>query len=278
MKTLAEILHLSTEFLQKRGIEKPRRQVEELLSYVLKLPRIELYMQYDRPLIEQELTQLREAIKRRAEGEPWQYIAGEVEFLGCRIQINKNVLIPRQETEILADRILKELPSTPVEIWDVCSGSGCIGIALKKKRPDCKVALSDISAEALSTARQNGELNAAEIELLQGDLLVPFQGRQADIIVCNPPYISEKDFSQLDREVRNWEPKTALVGGLTGLEFYERLAVELPGYLKPSAKVYFEIGTGMGDKVKNLFHAPCWKSAQITQDWSSHDRFLTLTT
>ncbi len=113
MKTLSEVLKLSTEFLQKKGIDRARRQVEELLSYVLKLPRIELYMQFDRPLLEQELTELRDAIKRRAEGEPWQYIAGEVEFLGCRIKVNKNVLIPRQETEILADKILKELPTTP---------------------------------------------------------------------------------------------------------------------------------------------------------------------
>src|ERR1700688_1627240 len=186
MKTLGEILTLSAEFLQKRGIDRPRRQVEELLSFVLKLPRIELYMQYDRPMIEAELIQLREAVKRRAEGEPWQYIAGEVEFLGCRIKVNKNVLIPRQETEILADRILKELPTTPVEIWDVCTGSGCIGIALKKKRPDCKVILSDISPEALAVAKENAEKNGVEVELLQGDLLGPFHGK-ADIIVCNPP-------------------------------------------------------------------------------------------
>jgi release factor glutamine methyltransferase len=276
MKTLGEILSLSIDFLQRKGVDRARRQVEELLSYVLKLPRIELYMQFDRPMIEQELTQLREAIKRRAEGEPWQYIAGEVEFLGCRLKVNKDVLIPRQETEILADRILKELPSTPVEIWDVCTGSGCIGIALKKKRPDCRVILADISPEALTIARENAQQNEVEVELLQGDLLKPFQGK-ADIIVCNPPYISEKAFTQLDREVRQWEPKTALIGGPSGLEFYERLSVELPRYLNPNSKVYFEIGAGMGEQVKNLFESSIWKNKQITQDWSSHDRYLTLT-
>jgi release factor glutamine methyltransferase len=275
MKTLSEVLKLSTEFLQKKGIDRARRQVEELLSYVLKLPRIELYMQFDRPLIEKELTELREAIKRRSEGEPWQYIAGEVEFLGCRIQVNKNVLIPRQETEILADRILKELPITPVEIWDVCTGCGCIGISLKKKRPDCKVILSDISKEALAVAKENAEKNGVEVELLQGDLLGPFQGK-ADVIVCNPPYISEKDYTQLDREVREWEPKTALVGGSSGFEFYQRLSHDLPRYLNPNGKVYFEIGTGMGEQIKNLFPSSTWKTVQIAQDWSSHDRFVTL--
>ncbi|HUD01276.1 MAG TPA: peptide chain release factor N(5)-glutamine methyltransferase, partial [Rhabdochlamydiaceae bacterium] len=127
-----------------------------------------------------------------------------------------------------------------------------------------------------ATTRQNALQNGVEVEILQGDLLAPFKG-QADIIDCNPPYIAEKEFSQLDREVRQWEPLEALVGGLTGLEFYQRLAIELPRYLKSNGKVYFEIGTGMGEQVKNLFHALCWKSCQITQDWSSHDRYLTLT-
>lgn len=276
MKTLGEILKLSIEFLQKRGIERPRRAVEELLSSVLKLSRIELYMQFDRPLIEKELVEFREAVKRRAEGEPWQYIAGEVEFLGCRLQVTKNVLIPRQETEILTDKILKELPAHPVEIWDICTGSGCIGIALKKKRPDCKVVLSDISPEALALARKNGLQNGVEVELVQGDLLQPFQSKKADIIVCNPPYIAEKDFQGLDREVREWEPKTALVGGPSGFEFYQRMAAQLPPYLNPQGKVYFEIGTGMGGQVKNLFTSSFWKSQRVDQDWSSHDRYLIL--
>ncbi|HEX2579509.1 MAG TPA: peptide chain release factor N(5)-glutamine methyltransferase [Rhabdochlamydiaceae bacterium] len=274
MKTLGEILKLSSDFLHKKGIDRPRREVEELLSWVLHLPRIELYMQFDRPLIEQELTQLREAVKRRAEGEPWQYIAGEVEFFSCRIKVNKDVLIPRQETEILVDRIVKELPASPVEIWDVCTGSGCIGIALKKKRVDCKVILSDISKEALSVAKENAEKNGVEVEFLQGDLLQPFQGK-ADIIVCNPPYISEKEYANLDREVRQWEPKTALVGGI---QFYERLSHDLPRYLNPNGKVYFEMGTGMGQQIKNLFLVAPWKTVQIIQDWSSHDRFLLLET
>lgn len=276
MKTLGEILKLSSEFLQKRGIEKPRRQVEELLSYVLKLPRIELYMQFDRPLVEKELEQLREAVKRRAEGEPWQYIAGEVEFLGCRIQVNKKVLIPRQETEILADKIVKELPAHPVEIWDLCTGSGCIGIALKKKRPDCKVVLSDISPDALALARENALQNGVEVEFVQGDLLQPFQGKKADLIVCNPPYIAEKDYLGLDREVREWEPKTALVGGPSGFEFYQRMASVLPHYLNPRGKVYFEIGRGMGEEVKNLFTSSVWKNPRVDPDWSSQDRYLIL--
>lgn len=275
MKTLGEILKLSTDFLQKRGIDRPRREVEELLAHVLQLPRIELYMQFDRPLIEAELVQLREAVKRRAEGEPSQYIAGSVEFLDCRLKVNRNVLIPRPETEILVDRILKELPATPVEIWDVCTGSGCIGIALKKKRPDCKVVLSDISPEALAVAQDNAAYNLVDVEFLQGDLLAPFQGCKADIVVCNPPYVTEQEYASLDKEVRDWEPRKALVGGLL---FYQRLSHELPHYLNSGGKVYLEIGAKMGEQVKNLFNSPAWKSPQIAQDWSSHDRYLIIST
>ena len=130
MKTLGEILKISTDFLAQKGIESPRLQVEELLSHVLNVPRIELYMQFDRPLIEAELSQLRDYIKKRAQRMPWQYIVGEVQFLGCRIGVTQDVLIPRPETEILADKIVKELPSYPVTIWDICCGSGCIGIAI----------------------------------------------------------------------------------------------------------------------------------------------------
>lgn len=273
MKTLGEVLTLSAEFLQKHSIERPRRQVEELLSHALKLPRIELYMQYDRPMIEKELNELREYIKRRAQGEPWQYIVGEVEFFGCRIQVNRDVLIPRQETEILVDLIAKQLPTHPIEIWDVCTGSGCIGIALKKKRPDCKVVMSDISKESLEVARENASRNGVEVEFLQGDLMAPFQERKADLVVCNPPYVTEQEYPQLDREVRDWEPKRALVGGIL---FYERLAKELPSYLNPGAKVYLELGTGMGEQVLSLFHPATWSHREIQKDWSSHDRFLVL--
>jgi release factor glutamine methyltransferase len=278
MKTLSEILALSTEYLKKKGIDRPRRQVEELLSCVLKMPRIELYMQFDRPMIEEELVQLREAVKRRGEGEPWQYIAGSVEFLGCQIEVNRSVLIPRPETEILTDRILKELPDQPVEIWDICTGSGCIGIAIKKKRPDCRVVLSDSSKAALDVAQRNAKRNGAIVEFMEGDLLTPFQSRKADVIVCNPPYVSEQEYPQLDREVRDWEPKGALIAESNGYAFYERMALGLPSFLNSGAKVYFEIGRDMGSQIKNIFNSPRWIRQELLQDWSSNDRYFTLST
>lgn len=273
MKTVSEVLKLSSEYLEKRGIQKPRRQVEELLSQLLAVPRIELYMQFDRPLVEEELQKMRAYLKRRGEKEPVQYICGTVEFLGCILEVTRDVLIPRPETEILVDRVIKELVGEK-EVWDLCTGPGCIGIAVKKKREGCRVVLSDISEKALEVARRNAEKNGVQVEMLQGDLLAPFKGRKADIVVCNPPYVAEGEWAGLDPEVRDWEPKEALVGGKTGYELYERLACELPNYLNPGAKVYFEIGRGMGERLKKIFEGPVWGKQEVSQDWSSHDRYF----
>jgi len=276
MKTLGEVLQLSAKFLSDKKIVNPRRIADELLSHVVKLPRIELYMKFDRPMDEAELELYRGYIRRAASGEPWQYIVGEVEFYHCKITVSPKVLIPRQETEILVSKVLEKLPQDPLTVWDVCCGSGYIGIALKKARPEWDVALSDISAEALDVARLNVAKNEVSVDLLQGDLLQPFQGKKADAIVCNPPYVSEVEYPSLDREVRDFEPRQALVSGPTGLELYERLAQVLPGYLKPGGKVFFEIGAGMGKKVLDLFKAPCWVKKSMELDWANHDRFIFL--
>jgi release factor glutamine methyltransferase len=273
MKTVGEILDTSIKFLGQRGIDRPRKVIEELLSSTLCLPRLEIYMQFDRPLQPQELDQMRNYLKLAAKGEPWQYIVGEMEFLGCHLKVGPGVLIPRQETEILADKIVKELPEGPCAIWDICTGSGCLGLAVKKKRPDCTVILSDLSETAVEIARGNAKRCEVEVEVRQGDLLGPFCGAKADVVICNPPYISERDYLELESGVRDWEPKMALVGGVTGFEFYERLARELPAYLNEGARIYFEIGTGMGEEIKKIFVSSGWNSVGIMQDWASHDRF-----
>ncbi len=276
MKTVSDILKLSTEFLTHRGIVNPRRQVEELLSHVLNLPRIELYMQFDRPVMELELEKLRAYLKMGAQKMPWQYILGQVQFLGCSIEVSRDVLIPRPETEILADMILKELPAAPIVIWDVCCGSGCVGIALKKKKLKATVILSDLSHKAIEMARKNAQKNEVEVILRQGDLLKPFEGEKADIVVCNPPYVSEEEYAHLDPQVRDFEPKEALVAEKQGMAFYERLSTELSSYLNPGGKVYLEIGTAMGGRLHQLFSKQGWRVIEIMKDWSSHDRFIKL--
>lgn len=279
MKTLLDILTLSTSYLQQKGIENPRRQAEELISDALEVSRLNLYLQFDRPMSEGELETCRQYLSRRAKKEPLQYIHGKVEFYYCQIEVNPDVLIPRQETELLVDRIVKQLEKedlTDKVLWDVCCGSGCIGIALKKKFPQLHVVASDLSEKALETAKKNALMNDVQIELLQGDMLDPFVGRQVNFLVCNPPYIAEQEFASLDQEVRDYEPRSALVSGPTGYEFYERFARQLKSFLAPRAKVWFEIGTGQGSRIYAIFSELGWPPGRVDKDWAGHDRFFFL--
>lgn len=279
MKTLLEIVNLSSSFLQQKGIQHPRRQAEELIADALGMKRLQLYLEFDRPLTDSELEICRKRLGRRAKGEPNPYIHGEVEFYNCHFKLNNHVLIPRQETEILVDKIAKQLAPLDLKgkiLWDVCCGSGCIGIALKKKFPDLHVELSDISEEALGIAQENARFNEVNVDLHDGDFLTPFHARKTDFFVCNPPYISEEEFVHLDTEVKNYEPKSALVSGPTGLEFYARLAKELKGVLNPKAKGWFEIGTGQGKAVESLFSQAGWENFRVEKDWAGHDRFFFL--
>lgn len=279
MKTLLDILSLSTDHLRKHGIENPRRQAEDLLCDLFELDRIQLYTNFERPLNSEEIEKCRHYLARRVKGEPLAYIHGKVEFYGCNIQVNRSVLIPRQETEILVDKIAHYLAKqnlTDKHLWDVCCGSGCIGIALKKRFPELTVTLSDISPEALAVAKINAETNGVVVSVVQGDLLEAFGKEKAHFVVCNPPYISEKEYQVLDKEVRDFEPRIALVGGEHGTEFYRLLAEKLPDYLYPHGAVWFEIGYQQGKSVENFFKGGFWKTKQVENDWAGHDRFFFL--
>lgn len=279
MQSIAEILLLSSEYLQKKGIAHSRRQAEELLCDALALNRLDLYLNFERPLTPEELTKCRSYLDRRAKREPLAYIRGSIHFYHCDLIISPAVLIPRQETEILVDKVVKVLEGEKRAgqvLWDVCCGSGCIGIALKKRFPDLQVVLSDISDRALEIAEKNARLNGVEVELLKGDLLAPFKGRKADYLVCNPPYIAEGEYQMLEKDVRDYEPELALLAGKKGTEFYERLAKELPEYIQAGAKVWFEIGYQQGELVKSLFKDQGWKQTHVENDWAGHPRFFFL--
>lgn len=279
MQSIIDILTLSTQYLKEKGVANSRRQAEDLLCDVLKMDRLKLYLDFERPLNQEELTLCRERLSRRARGEPLQYIKGQVEFYDCLIHVNPDVLIPRQETEILVDKIVQYLNQQELKgkvLWDVCCGSGCIGIAIKKRFPELKVVLSDISKEALQIAALNAKQNEVAVELIEGDLLQPFKAKKANYVICNPPYVTESEYITLDREVRCYEPRLALVGGATGLEFYKRLADELPACLYPSAATWLEMGYQQGEAIKALFQGKEWKKSHVEKDWSGHDRFFFL--
>ena len=248
-------------------------KLEELLATLLNKKRLELYFDYDAPLEEKELETYRNWIKRKGNKEPLAYILGEVEFLNLQLKVTPETLIPRQETEILASLIGKALPPTPLTIWDLCTGSGCLGLSLKDQRPDCSVTLSDISREALAVARDNALRNELAVEMVHGDLLAPFKGKTCDVVVCNPPYVTVEAYEELEDEVRLFEPKRALVGGV---DFYQRLSHDLPTYLKPQAQIFFEIGEDQGEVLHQIFDQSHWKQKRCEKDWAGRDRFFFL--
>ncbi len=273
MKTLGEILTLSVQHLKDRQVPRARRMAEELLAHHLGLKRLDLYMQFDRPMVEAELAAYRTSLKRKIKGEPLEYILEKISFFHCQLEVNPAVLIPRPETEILLSKASQMVTPEMKTAWDICCGSGCLGLGLKKAHPHLDVTLSDLSADALALAKRNAELNQLSVNFLSGDLLAPFAGKKADLVLCNPPYVTEEEYASLDPEVKNYEPKMALVGGLT---CYQRLSQELPKYLNPGAKIFFEIGCTQGNAVLSLFSAPHWKIKRVEKDWADHDRFFFL--
>jgi release factor glutamine methyltransferase len=279
MKNLGEVLSATVQFLKDKGYGRARRIAEELLRSVLNLERLDIYMQFDRPLLESELEALRTLLRRAAKGEPIEYIVGEVSFYHCSILVNSDVLIPRPETEILVDLACKQLKLqdlSKITAWDLCTGSGCIGIAIKKACPELQMTLADLCEKALSVAEKNALRNAVQVELVQGDFLHPLCGRKADVVFCNPPYVSAQDYLTLDRSVKDFEPRSALVGGEDGLTFYRQLKRDLPIHLNPGAKIFLELGAGQGSALMDLFSGEEWKNARVEKDWAGHDRFFFL--
>ncbi len=269
MKIIRDILILSSEYLKKKGDPYARRHSEIIISHILQCQRMDLYLRFEEPIEEAELTKIREKLVLKATGQPVEYIIGSVMFYDLDLFIDSRVLIPRPETEIFASMIDKEIKEERV-MWDLCTGSGCLGLSLKSKRPELEVSLSDLSEDALAVARRNAKYHELDVKLYLGDLLAPFQGQRADIIICNPPYISEAECSNA------FEPHMALISGATGLECYERLACDLPEYLNPDAKLFFEIGASQGADLMRIFNGSHWKKKSCLEDWSGHDRFFLL--
>lgn len=275
MHSIREIIHLSTRFLEKKGVNSPRLCAEELLAFVLKRKRIDLFIDYDALLETEQIDAYRFLIQRKGCREPLGYLLEKVEFLNCSLTLSPDVLIPRQETEILMNLALKDISNDSKVLWDICTGSGCMGLSAKKHRPNLEVTLSDLSEQSLVCAKKNGEDNGLQVSFLKGDLTEPFRGKKADYVLCNPPYVSEEEYLNLEREIY-FEPKSALVAKEGGLEFYKRLASELPPLLNSGARVFLEIGHNQGDQILSIFHESHWKQKRYERDWSGKDRFFFL--
>ena len=209
--TLGEVLWGATEYLAGRGIDTARVDAELLLARALGLTRIELYTQHDRPLTEAERAAARELVQRRGRREPLAYVLGDWDFRRLTLKTDRRALVPRPETEVVVERCLALLEGIDApRIADVGTGTGAIALALKQERPDALVLATDISSDALELARENAAANELEIELVEGDLLAGIAG-PLDLVVSNPPYVAADELDTLEPEVRDWEPRGALV-------------------------------------------------------------------
>jgi release factor glutamine methyltransferase len=278
--TVLEIIQRSTEFLQQKGVDSPRLQIEWMLERVLKMARLKLYLNFERTLSEAELTQLREMVKRRGAREPLQHILGSTSFCGLEIKCSRDALIPRPETELLAERawqFLSPLASRPSTALDLGTGTGCIAIALAVNSPTTCIHAVDISAYALALAKKNAaKHNVAErIELHHGDAFAALpRGLKFDLIVSNPPYIASVEIKSLQPEVRDFDPILALDGGVDGLEFHRRIARDAPAFLKPCGKLMLEFADGQAEEVKKAFSTEKWVVDEIVTDYSARPRIL----
>jgi len=278
--TVLEAIQKSTEFLAKKGVESPRLQTELLLAHQLKLPRMKLYLNFDRVLTAPETDDLRELIKRRAAREPLQHIVGSTSFCGHEIAVSRAALIPRPETELLAElgwKYLVTRPSSLVTALDFGTGTGCLAIALAAKCPAAKITALDVSAEALALAKQNAAQNqvAERIGFLHGDgFAALIEKTQFDLIISNPPYVASAEIATLEPEVKDFDPRGALDGGADGLDFYRRLAAEAKPFLKADGKIMVEFGDGQADDIKNTFAAEKWIVEAVREDYSHRARIL----
>jgi release factor glutamine methyltransferase len=278
--TVLEAIQKSADFLGKKSVESPRLQTELLLAHLLKLPRMKLYLNFDRVLTPAETGALRELVKRRGQREPLQHITGSTSFCGYEIAVSRHALVPRPETELLAElgwQFLSTLNSQPSTALDFGTGTGCIAIALAAKCPNAKTTALDISTDALALAKQNAAQNkvAERIEFVQGDGFGALPaGTQFDLIISNPPYIPSAEIETLQPEVRDFDPRGALDGGTDGLDFYRMLAAQAKAFLKPDGKIMLEFGDGQADALKTIFENEKWIVESVKDDYSQRARIL----
>ncbi|MFC1584384.1 peptide chain release factor N(5)-glutamine methyltransferase [Fibrobacterota bacterium] len=285
--SLIEILNKTAEHFKKKGIRNPRLDAQLLLATALKLNRIDLYLNYDRPLSKGELDAMREMVRRRSAREPLQHILGRVQFRELILNVDKRALVPRQETELLIDHV-KDVehqletaghPRKDLTALDVGVGSGAVYLSIKREIPQITTFGVELSADALALARENAELNTLKLDdnLVQGDTFQPFApGQKWDLIVSNPPYVSRQEFDTLDPEVKFWDPPSALIGGDTGTEYPAKLIRESFDRTCSGGFLIMEIGEEQGSFLVEEARRCRWEVSRVKRDYNGKERFLIL--
>lgn len=278
-----EALHWGFSLLEEHGLEK--KAAETLLLHHTKKNRLQLLQELHEPLTKEEEERYKADVYRYLNGMPVQYLTGVEQFYGREFYVNREVLIPRQETEELVDCVLQKITEMygsekKLRAVDVGTGSGVIAISLKLEYPALEMMATDISNESLDVAKKNALKHGAEIQFFQGDLLSPLieAKQKVDLIVSNPPYIKSGDIEKLSPYVRDYEPRRALDGGETGVRFYERIVSESKQVLEENGMIAFEIGDGQGEYVKQLLlSAYPQANVDIILDINKKERIVIMT-
>ncbi|MGX6979577.1 peptide chain release factor N(5)-glutamine methyltransferase [Vagococcus elongatus] len=273
-KTYGEALYWASSFLTER--KKEREAAEYLMMRRLDWKKTELVMELRKPMPVEVREQFEKDIYEFALDKPAQYIIGHEYFYGEKFKVTGDTLIPRPETEELVALILRENEEKEhLTVVDVGTGTGVIAITLKRLKPSWQVIAVDVSEEALKVAKENAASQGLDIDFRLGDLLEPVKDEQVDLIVSNPPYISENEWDEMDESVRKYEPKTALFAENEGLDFYERFVREIPRVLAVDGRVYFEYGYKQGRAIQQMYQAAFpTKKILVHKDLSGHDRML----
>jgi release factor glutamine methyltransferase len=282
--TLIEILSTAHQYLEEKGIESARRNAEAMLGKAVGLARIDLYLQHDRPLTPAQVAAFRELLRRRAQHEPLQLILGTVDFYGVTLEVLPGLLIPRPETEELAEYVASEMSNSanvlPCRMLDIGTGTGCLAVSIAARVPHVVVDAVDVDFEAVRCTNRNAVMNGVEARV-RGILADVFSDRflscvtpPYDVVVSNPPYVSESEFAGLPPEIRDHESRHALLAGENGLAFYRRIFDLLPTLLKPDGLLALEIGAAQGLAVEEIFQSQLM-SVEVRKDLSGLPRIIT---
>lgn len=268
-----ELYDLGAEMLTDANISEALLDARFLLEHVCHTGRHDLLVHGDREVSKENRKKYIDYIERRKGHEPLQHITGEQEFMGLTFKVNKDVLIPRQDTEVLVEEVMRYLHDR-MDILDMCTGSGCILLSLLRYSNECKGVGADISIDALNIAKHNAEsLQITNVHFTQSDLFKKVEGKY-DIIVSNPPYIKTDVISSLMEEVRDYEPLGALDGKESGLFFYEEIIKEAPQYLNGGGYLFFEIGHDQAEPVVEKMESNGFKKVTVVKDYAGLDRVV----
>lgn len=265
-----DILQIGKSRLKESGAPSFDSDAEFLLAEAMGVSRGEISI--DASVSEDVVSNYYSLISRRASHEPMDSIFGFTEFMGIRIPFSVDTLTPRQETEIMTDDIVRSFRNRKdLKVLDLCTGSGCIGLAIKKNM-NCLVTLSDISDKALEECRRNAELNNLCVDIVKSNLFDGIEGT-FDIIISNPPYIPTNDIALLEREVIDYDPHISLDGGEDGLDFYRKIVEESPSFLNENGVIYLEFGINQSNEIFSLMSKD-FEDIEIVKDYSGLDRYI----